>query len=293
MNQTLKKQELLFRRSIVPPVEVDERRAPLKLLFSHLDPSRNGRILSHTDDHVEIVKETPATSKQYVDFMKRHSTDSPRESYEGAAGPATKLRLEWAAAPALMVRCDWKTIAMANRVPIYVSWTDWVINGWRALDAGIVRPDLSWDPPTSAEINFFTGIACPTTSEIAACVMVQYLRDIEQSANSALRDDLLAAVDAWITPALFSFLQKQQPGRGHFIGKRQLYERAYELMAYDYSSVDLTQVETADVAGQQCEMEYYVDMDAFDRACAEGGDSNLPNSDAVAGALLSAGVEHE
>jgi Fe-S-cluster formation regulator IscX/YfhJ len=40
-------------------------------------------------------------------------------------------------------------------------------------------------------------------------------------------------------------------------------------MAYDYSSVDPTEIEFLDVAGQQCELEIYHDKDAFDRACAE------------------------
>jgi hypothetical protein len=247
----------------------DSEFSPLKLLFHYDDPARAGRILIMENGDRRIVPETPETFASFKDFI---SDGGP--CCDPKAGPhlglAIKIRLPWASALAFLRRADWKTIPAEKRVPIRFHGhgrKEWLISGWEALDADLIRADTTYDPLTEEEALTFLLDRHPTPSEIAAVVMGQYRRDVECLGETATSRDLLHSIDAWLEPALDTM--KIQPGRMYKISASRLYKRAYELMAYDYSSVDPTEIDFVDVAGEQCELEVYNDKNAFDRACAE------------------------
>lgn len=247
--------------------------SPLKLLFHYHDPARAGRILIMENGDRRIVPETPETFASFMDFISGRPCCNPIE--DGPLSPAIKIRLPWAGALAFLRRADWKTIPVEKRVPIRFDGhgrKEWLISGWEALDAGLIRVDTTYDPLTEEEALSFLPDRHPTPSEIAAVVMTQYQRDVERLGETATSRDLLRSIYAWAAPALDTM--KTQRGRAYKINVLKLYQRAYELMAYDYSSVDLTEIDFIELAGQQCELEVYHDKDAFERACAEADSAN-------------------
>jgi len=269
MSKTFKTPKPLTKN--LPPsqdIAWDSDFSPLKLLFHYNDPARAGRIPIMENGVRRIVPETPEAFATFMDFISGGSCCDLKA--DPPFSPAIKIRLPWAGALAFLRRADWKTIPVEQRVPIGFDGHDgkeWLISGWEALDAGLIRADTTYDPLTEEEALTFFPNPQPTTNEIAAVVMTQYRGDVERLGETATRRDLLRSIDDWAAPALDSI--EIQPGRMYNIDVLKLFRRAYELMAYDYSSVDPTEIDVIDLAGQQCELEVYHDKDAFDRACGE------------------------
>jgi hypothetical protein len=246
----------------------DSQFSPLKLLFHYNDPARAGRILIVEDGDRRIVPETPETFASFIDLIAGGSCCGPKVGTPFS--PATKIRLPWSGALAFLRRADWRTIPVEQRVRIWFDGHDgkeWLISGWQALDAGLIRLDTTYDPLSEEEALSFLPDRHPTKSEIAAAVMTQFRGDIAGLEETAASHDLLSSIDAWAAPALGTM--KLQPGRTYKINLFRLYKRAYELMAYDYSSVDPTEIGFIDLAGQQFQLEAYHDKETFDRACLE------------------------
>ncbi len=243
----------------------DPELSPLMLWFHYDDPARAERILIMENRDRRIVPETPETFASFMDFI---SGDEARfDPNVGAPfSPAIKIRLPWRGALAFLRRADWKTIPVEQRVRIGFNGhggKEWLISGWQALDAGLIRADTSYDPLSEEEALSFLPNRHPTTGEIAAVVMTQYRGDVERLGETATSRDLLRSIDAWAEPALDTMIR---PGRTYKINVLKLYKRAYELMAYDYSSVDPIELDFIDLGAQQGELEVYHDKDAFDRA---------------------------
>jgi hypothetical protein len=105
---------------------------------------------------------------------------------------------------------------------------------------------MKWRPLSKGEMADFFGDRSPTLSEIAAVVLGQYSHAVEL----LWKDDPIAAeqlsVDLylWAAPALTSLTPVHKaPGRILKINKVKTLQRAYELIAYDHSSVDPIEVE--------------------------------------------------
>jgi hypothetical protein len=195
-----------------------------------MHPLRRNRVpVLRTDDELR------AGLKIMVQSDGKHQWDD-QSLYRDGGGPVVRKILEWADAAALIVRCGWKTVPPEKRIAMGFNGSEWAVNGWELLDAGLVDDNLQCAEPTAEELTMFTGLTNPTTADIAAGVMVQYDNDVRAITNGELRDRLVDAIEAWGIAALDP--KTVWEGKVFRVDPRCLFKRAYELMAYGYSSVN-------------------------------------------------------
>ncbi len=244
----------------------DAEFSPLCLHFHYADPARGSRILVIGPAGREVVAETSESIASYKEFLGI----DPAAEYAGDAstvlGSAARIRLPWADALAFLYRAEGTIVPLEKRIPIHFQGENWVLSGWAALDAGLVRTNITWEPLSDQELTAFAakvGFASWSTGNIgqmAGIVMGQYQNDIMRLVSSRPSNitELQHGLQEWVRPALMSLpCMKEELGMTT-INSIKLFQRAYEMMAYDYSSVDPTEptaLQYFEVDDQQVQIE--------------------------------------
>ena len=247
MNKNFKKPKSLKTPvTFAPAVAWDAEFSPLCLYFHYADPARASRILLIGPTGRQVVAETPESIAAYKDFIGIDPATEDACEAGGVLGSAARIRLPWPDALAFLYRAEGSIVPIEKRIPIHFEGEKWVLSGWDALDAGLVRTDLTYEPLSEEEMAAFVSKAgypswCTTNiGQIAGIVMAQYDSDLTQLAaeRPARANELQRVLHEWIKPALNSLASTTQEPAKMTISSVKLFQRAYEMMAYDYSSVD-------------------------------------------------------
>jgi hypothetical protein len=214
-----------------------EHLSPLYLCFHYDDPLRRERLLGIDGDRLLVTTETPESLQQYLALTGLCGT---RE--KGGSGSSLKLALIWTESLALLRHADWKTIPFEDRIPVYFSaFGQWVVDGWKAIDRGILDSNLIPRPLLDEELREFRLEPTAGIDEIAAAVMTQYKADIGRLAETrpTLARVLSGQLGSWVAPALTSLPALQQrEGFAFGVEDSLLFRRAYQLMCIGESPID-------------------------------------------------------
>lgn len=244
----------------------DAEFSPLCLYFHYADPARMSRVLVIGPAGCEVVAETPDSIAAYKEFMGIDPATQDAWEAGGVLGSAARIRLRWADALAFLYRAEGSIVPIEKRIPIHFEGEKWVLSGWEALNAGLVRNNLTWKPLSEAELTAFAskvGFGSWSTTnigQIAGIVMAQYGNDLTHLATDcpSRARELQSNLLEWVRPALISLPCIMRADVLTKINGVKLFQRAFEMMAYDYSSVDPTEPLFLEVGGEQVPVETHI-----------------------------------